>query len=50
MIGILDFLINIEYIYLIIFTVQLFKKDSLTSITFLFFILISIGFISLVRF
>ena len=50
MIGILDFLINIEYIYLIIFTVQLFKKDSLTSITFLFFILISIGFISLVIF
>lgn len=50
MIGILDFLINIEYIHLIISTVQLFKKDSLTSITFLFFILISIGFIILVIF
>lgn len=50
MIGILDFLINIEYIHLIILSVQLFKKDSLTSITFLFFILISIGFIILVIF
>ena len=48
MIGILDFLINIEYIQFIISTVQLFKKESFTSITFLFFILISLGFFILV--
>ena len=50
MIGILDFFINIEYIHFIILMVQLFKKDSLISITHLFFILISLGFFILVTF